>query len=91
MGKAGLRLSEISYGAWVTFGDANAEDTQERCMTAAYEAGVNFFDNAEAYANGQAEVVMGRILKAQGLAARGLGPLDEDLLGDGDPTTRALA
>lgn len=72
MGKAGLRLSEISYGAWVTFGDANAEDTQERCMTAAYEAGVNFFDNAEAYANGQAEVVMGRILKRKGWRREGL-------------------
>lgn len=66
MGKSGLRLSEISYGAWVTFGDANAEETQDKCMTAAYDAGVNFFDNAEAYASGQAEVVMGRILKRNG-------------------------
>lgn len=72
MGKAGLRLSEISYGAWVTFGDANAEETQDKCMTAAYDAGVNFFDNAEAYASGQAEVVMGRILKRKGWRREGL-------------------
>lgn len=72
MGKSGLRLSEISYGAWVTFGDAKAEETQEQCMTAAYEAGVNFFDNAEAYAGGQAEEVMGRILKKKGWRREGL-------------------
>jgi len=72
MGKSGLRLSEISYGAWVTFGDTKAEETQEQCMTAAYEAGVNFFDNAEAYAGGQAEVVMGRILKNKGWRREGL-------------------
>ncbi len=72
MGKAGLRLSEISYGAWVTFGDANAEETQDKCMTAAYDAGVNFFDNAEAYASGQAEAVMGRILKRKGWRREGL-------------------
>lgn len=66
MGKSGLRLSELSYGAWVTFGDAQAEETQEQCMTVAFDAGVNFFDNAEAYAGGRAEEVMGRVIKKRG-------------------------
>ena len=63
LGKSGLKLSELSFGAWVTFGNQLGDTTAEECMKTAYEAGVNFFDNAEAYANGQAEVVMGNILK----------------------------
>jgi voltage-dependent potassium channel beta subunit len=66
LGKAGLRLSELSLGAWVTFGGQVGEDVAERCMAAAYDAGVNFFDNAEAYADGQAEIVMGRVIKKLG-------------------------
>jgi voltage-dependent potassium channel beta subunit len=66
MGKAGIKLSELSYGAWVTFGSPQAEEVQEQCMSAAYDAGINFFDNAEAYGGGQAEVVMGRIIKKRG-------------------------
>lgn len=63
LGNSGLKVSRLSFGAWVTFGDQIDEDAAEACMKHAYEAGVNFFDNAEAYANGQAEVVMGSILK----------------------------
>jgi voltage-dependent potassium channel beta subunit len=63
LGKYGLRVSQLSLGAWLTFGAQIDEDTARECMLAAYEAGVNFFDNADAYANGQAEVVMGRIIK----------------------------
>ncbi len=66
LGKSGLRLSELSLGAWVTYGGQVGEDIAEKCMAAAYEAGVNFFDNAEAYAGGQAEVVMGRVIKKLG-------------------------
>lgn len=66
LGKAGIKVSELSYGAWVTFGSADAEAIQEQCMTAAYDAGVNFFDNAEAYAGGRAEEVMGRLIKKTG-------------------------
>lgn len=66
LGKAGIKLSELSYGAWVTFGTPQAEEIQEQCMAAAYDAGINFFDNAEVYAGGQAEVLMGRILKKRG-------------------------
>ncbi len=66
MGKAGLKLSALSLGAWVTYGGQVGEDTAEQCMTAAYEHGVNFFDNAEGYAAGNAEVVMGNVIKKLG-------------------------
>lgn len=66
LGKAGLKLSELALGAWVTFGEQIAEDAASACMQAAYENGVNFFDNAEAYANGKAEIVMGNVLKKMG-------------------------
>jgi len=63
LGNAGLKLSELSLGAWVTYGAQVGEDVALKCMTAAYDAGVNFFDNAEAYAAGNAEVVMGNVFK----------------------------
>jgi voltage-dependent potassium channel beta subunit len=66
LGKSGLQLSELSFGAWVTFAQQISSQTAEKLMTIAYDAGVNFFDNAEAYANGQAEIVMGKILKNRG-------------------------
>jgi voltage-dependent potassium channel beta subunit len=66
LGKAGLKLSELSLGAWVTFGEQIGEDAAAACMKAAYDNGVNFFDNAEAYAGGKAEIVMGNVLKKMG-------------------------
>ena len=63
MGKAGLKLSTFSIGSWVTFGSQVDESAARACILAAYEAGVNFIDNAEAYAEGKAEVVVGRIVK----------------------------
>jgi voltage-dependent potassium channel beta subunit len=66
MGKAGLKISELSLGAWVTYGGQVGEEIAEQCMIAAYDAGVNFFDNAEAYARGNAEIVMGNVLKRTG-------------------------
>ena len=63
LGSAGIRLSELSLGAWVTYGGQVGEDAATQCMSKAYELGVNFFDNAEAYANGNAEVVMGNVIK----------------------------
>jgi voltage-dependent potassium channel beta subunit len=66
LGKAGIKLSELSLGAWVTYGGQVGEDVATECMSAAYEAGVNFFDNAEAYAGGQAEIVMGNVIKKLG-------------------------
>jgi voltage-dependent potassium channel beta subunit len=66
LGKSGLQVSELSFGAWVTFAQQISEATAEKLMTIAYDSGVNFFDNAEAYANGKAEIVMGKILKRRG-------------------------
>ena len=66
LGTSGLQISELSFGAWVTFAQQISEATAEKLMTIAYDFGVNFFDNAEAYANGKAEIVMGKILKRKG-------------------------
>ena len=66
LGKSGLRLSELSFGAWVTFAQQISNETAEELMTIAYDSGANFFDNAEAYAEGRAEIVMGKILKKKG-------------------------
>jgi len=66
LGKAGLKVSELSLGAWVTYGEQVGEEIARECMTAAYEAGINFFDNAEGYARGQAEIVMGNVIKKLG-------------------------
>ena len=63
LGSAGLKISELSLGAWVTYGGQVGEDVALKCMSAAYDAGVNFFDNAEAYASGNAEIVMGNVIK----------------------------
>ena len=66
LGKAGIKLSALSLGAWVTYGGQVGEQVARECMAAAYEAGVNFFDNAEGYANGNAEIVMGNVIKQLG-------------------------
>jgi voltage-dependent potassium channel beta subunit len=67
LGSAGLKVSELSLGAWITYGGQVGEDVALKCMSAAYDAGVNFFDNAEAYAGGNAEIVMGNVIKKLGL------------------------
>lgn len=66
LGRSGLKVSALSYGAWVTFNNQLAEENARACMTAAYDAGVNFFDNAEAYAAGKAETIMGEVLRKTG-------------------------
>lgn len=66
MGKTGLKLSELSLGSWVTYGGQVGDGPTRDCMWAAHDAGVNFFDGAEAYAHGQAELSMGRVLKDAG-------------------------
>ena len=66
LGKSGLKLSALSLGAWVTYGEQVGEDIAYQCMVAAYEAGVNFFDNAESYGSGSAETVMGKVIKRTG-------------------------
>ena len=66
LGKSGLQVSALSFGAWVTFAQQITRETATQLMTTAFDAGVNFFDNAETYADGQAEIVMGEILKERG-------------------------
>src|SRR5438128_731604 len=66
LGKAGLKVSALSFGSWVTFANQVDVDKAVDCMAAAYDAGCNFFDNAEAYAQGQSEIVMGKALKKLG-------------------------
>ncbi|MEQ9365301.1 MAG: aldo/keto reductase [Leptospirales bacterium] len=66
LGKSGLQVSELSFGSWVSFHNQLGIDAAQECMHAAYDAGVNFFDNAEAYANGRSEEIMGGVLKKAG-------------------------
>ena len=66
LGASGLPVSVLSYGAWVTFDTQMAVEQAKSCMVAAYDAGVNFFDNAEVYAHGQAETIMGHALQELG-------------------------
>ncbi len=66
LGKSGLVVSALSYGAWVTFGDQIGEDAALELMKAAYSAGVNYFDNAESYGGGQAETIMGNVIRRAG-------------------------
>jgi voltage-dependent potassium channel beta subunit len=63
LGQSGLKVSEISLGAWVTMGSQIEQKTSSNLIHAAYEKGVNFFDNADVYANGQAEIAMGEAIK----------------------------
>lgn len=63
MGKTGLKLSEISFGAWVTFGDQIDQERANLLVHKAFDQGINFFDNADIYANGQAEQAMGEAIR----------------------------
>jgi len=63
LGNSGLKVSELSFGSWVTFVNQLNEKSALDCMSYAYDQGVNFFDNAEAYASGESEILMGNILK----------------------------
>ncbi|MGN6151573.1 MAG: potassium channel beta subunit family protein [Lysobacteraceae bacterium] len=66
LGKSGLKLSELSFGSWVTFGNQVQGKDALELMAMAYDAGINFFDNAEIYESGRAEVVMGEALRKLG-------------------------
>lgn len=63
LGKSGLKISRLSLGSWLTFGKQIGDNIAEELMDLAYDQGVNFFDNAEIYARGESERVMGKILK----------------------------
>ena len=60
LGRSGLKVSLLSLGSWVSFGTQLDDELAVRCMRAAREGGVNFFDNAESYAGGESEAQMGR-------------------------------
>eukprot|EP01087_Luapelamoeba_hula_P023365 TRINITY_DN856_c0_g1_i4.p1 TRINITY_DN856_c0_g1~~TRINITY_DN856_c0_g1_i4.p1 ORF type:complete len:406 (-),score=52.19 TRINITY_DN856_c0_g1_i4:1116-2333(-) len=66
LGKSGLKVSALGMGSWITFGSQLGDDTAFEIIKTAYNAGVNFFDGAEAYANGEAEEIMGRAFKCGG-------------------------
>ena len=66
LGDAGLKVSVLSFGSWVTFKDQLDVDRAAACLEAAYDAGVNFFDNAEAYAGGESERIMGEAIRQLG-------------------------
>jgi len=66
LGKSGLQVSALSFGSWLTFGNQISDKVADELMGVAYDAGVNFFDNAEGYAEGKSEIVMGNILKNKG-------------------------
>ena len=66
LGRTGIRVSELSLGSWITFKNQVDVDAAVEIMAAAYDTGVNFFDNAEAYAKGKSEEVMGAALKKLG-------------------------
>lgn len=63
LGKHGLRVSEICLGSWLTYGGSTAEDTARSCIEQAYDLGINFFDTANVYAKGEAEKIVGKVLR----------------------------
>jgi voltage-dependent potassium channel beta subunit len=66
LGRSGLKVSVLSFGSWVSFGPQLAGQTARECLAAAYDAGINFFDNAEVYAGGRSEEIMGEAIRELG-------------------------
>ena len=91
LGKAGIKISELSLGAWVTYGGQVGEDIAIKCMSAAYDAGVNFYDNAEAYARGNAEIVMGNVIKKLGWRRDGIVVSSKVFWGGDGPNDQGLS
>ncbi len=91
LGASGIKLSALSFGAWVTFSDQIDETVATECMKAAYDAGVNFFDNAEVYAGGRAELMMGSILKKMGWKRSDLVLSTKIFWGGSGPNDRGLS
>jgi len=91
LGSSGLKVSALSLGAWVTYGSQVGEDVAHDCMVAAFEAGVNFFDNAEAYASGNAETVMGNVIKRTGWTRSDLVITTKIFWGGKGPNDRGLS
>ncbi|MGC8669426.1 MAG: aldo/keto reductase family protein [Chthonomonadales bacterium] len=90
LGASGLKVSEICLGSWLTYGNAVDDATAEACVNAAFDAGINFFDTANVYANGRAEEVLGRILKKRRREEFVIGTKVYFPMGDG-PNDRGLS
>ena len=91
LGSSGLQVSALSFGSWVTFGSQIGEDIAYDCMKAAYDAGVNFFDNAEVYAGGQSETLMGNVFKRTGWKRSDLVVSTKVFWGGQGPNDRGLS
>ena len=91
LGKTGLKISELSYGSWVTFSFQLGVDAAAEIMKLAYDNGVNFFDNAEAYAGGQAELIMGKAIKKLGWSRDTYVVSSKVFWGGEKPTQRGLS
>jgi len=91
LGRSGLQVSALSFGAWVTFGDQIDEDVALELMKTAFDAGVNFFVNAEVYAEGNAELVMGRAIRKAGFKRSDLVLSTKIFWGGGGVNDRGLS
>ncbi|MCP3957778.1 MAG: voltage-dependent potassium channel subunit beta [bacterium] len=91
LGSSGLQVSALSFGSWVTFGTQIGEDVAYECMKAAYDAGVNFFDNAEVYAGGKAETMMGAVIRRAGWKRSDLVVSTKIFWGGKGPNDRGLS
>lgn len=91
LGNSGLKVSELSFGSWVTFGSQVDVDKAVSLMKIAYEAGVNFFDNAEVYSSGKAEEIMGKAIKKAGWKQKDLVLSTKIFWGGDGPNERGLS
>jgi voltage-dependent potassium channel beta subunit len=91
LGRSGLKVSALSFGSWVTFGEQVDTDLAYNQMKTAYDAGVNFFDNAEAYENGKSETIMGKVLQKAGWKRSDLVLSTKIFWGGGGPNDKGLS
>jgi voltage-dependent potassium channel beta subunit len=91
LGKTGLKVSQLSFGSWVTFSFQLGVSDATKIMKLAFDQGVNFFDNAEAYAGGESEIIMGEAIKKLGLIRDSYVVSSKVFWGGEKPTQRGLS
>ena len=91
LGKSGLQVSEFSFGSWVTFAKQVDLAPAKEMLTAAYDAGINFFDNAEGYEQGRSELVMGQAIEELGWSRDSYIVSSKVFWGGAKPTQRGLS
>ncbi|MEO6299086.1 MAG: aldo/keto reductase [Paracoccaceae bacterium] len=91
LGKSGLKVSEFSFGSWVTFAKQVDIQPAKEIMAAAYDAGINFFDNAEGYEQGKSELVMGQAIEELGWSRDSFVVSSKVFFGGQKPNTRGLS